>query len=50
MANAVFSAVYKALEDRSDDLARIGENSRHQLRDLPTLDILTKVFMVQTTA
>jgi hypothetical protein len=45
MANAVFNAVYKPLEERQGDLAQIDDESRRKLLDLATLDILSKVFM-----
>jgi len=45
MANAIFNAVYKPLEKREGELAQIDENSRRQLLDVATLDILTKAFI-----
>lgn len=45
MANAIFNNVYKPLENREGDLAGMDAESRRQLLDLATLDILTKVFM-----
>lgn len=45
MANAIFNAVYKPLERREGDLAQIDPESRQQLLDLATLDIMSKAFM-----
>jgi hypothetical protein len=45
MANAIFNAVYLPLERREGELAGIDAESRRQLLDLATLDILAKVFM-----
>jgi hypothetical protein len=45
MANAIFNGIYTPVEDRQGELAQIDENSRRQLLDVVTLDILTKVFM-----
>src|SRR5258708_13304741 len=45
MANAIFNGVYTPLENREGELATIDENSRRQLLDLATLEILPKVFM-----
>jgi|SRR5690348_10223873 len=45
MANAIFNAVYKPLERREGDLAQIDAESRQQLLDLATLDLMSKAFM-----
>jgi len=49
MANTIYNAVYVPVEKRSGEFANIDENSRTQLLDLATLDILAKVFLAMIT-
>jgi hypothetical protein len=45
MATGILNGIYKQTQQRRGDLASLDDTSRHQLLDLITLDILSKVFM-----